>query len=41
MSLQVAIKHLDLQHQGCKQVLKEVVVMRNFKNPNIVTYLER
>ncbi|NWR05867.1 PAK3 kinase, partial [Paradoxornis webbianus] len=36
----VAIKHLHLQHQGCKGVLKEILVMREFKNPNIVTYLE-
>ncbi|NXR84725.1 PAK1 kinase, partial [Pycnonotus jocosus] len=36
----VAIKHLDLQHQGCKEVLKEIVVLRKYKNPNIVTYLE-
>ncbi|XP_058681859.1 serine/threonine-protein kinase PAK 3-like [Poecile atricapillus] len=36
----VAIKKLDLQHQGCKQVMKEILVMREMKNPNIVTYLE-
>ncbi|RMC22477.1 hypothetical protein DUI87_00791 [Hirundo rustica rustica] len=36
----VAIKHLDLQQQGCKDVLKEIMVMDKFKNPNIVTYLE-
>ncbi|NXR46600.1 PAK3 kinase, partial [Hippolais icterina] len=35
----VAIKHLDLQHQGCEEVLKEVLVMTEYKNPNIVTYL--
>ncbi|NXP65978.1 PAK3 kinase, partial [Chloropsis cyanopogon] len=36
----VAIKHLDLQHQGCKEVLREILVMSEFKNANIVTYLE-
>ncbi|NWY47575.1 PAK1 kinase, partial [Sylvia atricapilla] len=36
----VAAKHLDLQHQGCKEVLNEILVMREFKSPNIVTYLE-
>ncbi|NXC92333.1 PAK1 kinase, partial [Cercotrichas coryphoeus] len=36
----VAVKQIDLQHQGCKEVLKEIVVMRERKNPNIVTYLE-
>ncbi|NXD04285.1 PAK1 kinase, partial [Certhia familiaris] len=36
----VAVKQIDLRHQGCKQVLKEVQVMREKKNPNIVTYLE-
>uniref|UniRef100_A0A8C0U793 non-specific serine/threonine protein kinase n=1 Tax=Cyanistes caeruleus TaxID=156563 RepID=A0A8C0U793_CYACU len=37
----VAVKELDLQHQGCEDVLKEILVMREYKNPNIVTYLER
>uniref|UniRef100_A0A8C0U8X0 non-specific serine/threonine protein kinase n=1 Tax=Cyanistes caeruleus TaxID=156563 RepID=A0A8C0U8X0_CYACU len=36
----VAIKKLDLQQQGCEQVKKEILVMREMKNPNIVTYLE-
>ncbi|XP_072778437.1 serine/threonine-protein kinase PAK 3-like [Taeniopygia guttata] len=36
----VAIKVLDLQHQGCEDVLKEILVMDKYKNPNIVTYLE-
>ncbi|NXP98486.1 PAK3 kinase, partial [Vidua macroura] len=36
----VAIKKIDLQHQGCKKMLKEILVMREKKNPNIVTYLE-
>ncbi|NXA77419.1 PAK3 kinase, partial [Thryothorus ludovicianus] len=37
---QVAMKQLDLQHQGCENVLKEILAMRGMKNPNIVTYLE-
>ncbi|NXT11851.1 PAK1 kinase, partial [Prunella fulvescens] len=36
----VAVKQLNLQHQGCKKVLKEIMVVRENKNPNIVTYLE-
>ncbi|NXY38330.1 PAK1 kinase, partial [Pomatorhinus ruficollis] len=36
----VAIKHLDLQYQGCKEVLREILVMREFKNANIVNFLE-
>ncbi|XP_064259568.1 uncharacterized protein LOC135289689 isoform X2 [Passer domesticus] len=36
----VAVKQIDLQHQGCKKVLKEILVMREKKNPNIVSYLE-
>ncbi|XP_039946939.1 serine/threonine-protein kinase PAK 1-like [Hirundo rustica] len=36
----VAVKQLDLQQQGCKEVLKEVTVTRKYKNANIVTYLE-
>ncbi|XP_058681850.1 uncharacterized protein LOC131572618 [Poecile atricapillus] len=36
----VAVKELDLRHQGCEEVLKEILVMREYKNPNIVTYLE-
>ncbi|KAM7023646.1 serine/threonine-protein kinase PAK 1-like [Acridotheres tristis] len=36
----VAIKQIDLQHQGCEEVLKELLVIREKKNPNIVTYLE-
>ncbi|NXK67712.1 PAK1 kinase, partial [Sylvietta virens] len=35
----VAVKQLDLQHQGCKGVLKEIRVIHGLKNPNIVTYL--
>ncbi|XP_053860020.1 serine/threonine-protein kinase PAK 1-like [Vidua macroura] len=37
---EVAIKQLNLQHQGCEDVLKEILVMKEYKNPNIVTYLE-
>ncbi|XP_037981497.1 centrosome-associated protein CEP250-like [Motacilla alba alba] len=37
----VAIKEIDLQHQGCEEALKEILVMREKKNANIVTYLER
>ncbi|XP_039946944.1 serine/threonine-protein kinase PAK 3-like [Hirundo rustica] len=36
----VAVKQLDLQQQGCEEVLKEVTVTRKYKNANIVTYLE-
>ncbi|XP_059349041.1 serine/threonine-protein kinase PAK 3-like [Ammospiza nelsoni] len=36
----VAVKEIDLQHQRCKEVLKEILVMREMRNPNIVTYLE-
>ncbi|XP_059692952.1 serine/threonine-protein kinase PAK 3-like [Haemorhous mexicanus] len=36
----VAVKQLNLQHQGCEEVLKEILVMRENKNPNIVTYFE-
>ncbi|KAL9821922.1 uncharacterized protein GJ701_016824 isoform 3-T3 [Geothlypis trichas] len=36
----VAVKEIDLRHQGCEEVLKEILVMRETKNPNIVTYLE-
>ncbi|NXP59186.1 PAK3 kinase, partial [Chloropsis cyanopogon] len=36
----VAVKQIDLQDQGCEEVLKEILVMREKKNPNIVTYLE-
>ncbi|XP_032940478.1 serine/threonine-protein kinase PAK 1-like [Catharus ustulatus] len=36
----VAIKQIDLQHQGCEYVLRELLVMRAKKNPNIITYLE-
>ncbi|XP_023803984.1 serine/threonine-protein kinase PAK 1-like [Cyanistes caeruleus] len=36
----VAIKKLDLQQQGCEEMVKEILVMREMKNPNIVTYLE-
>ncbi|XP_053787452.1 serine/threonine-protein kinase PAK 3-like isoform X2 [Vidua chalybeata] len=36
----VAIKQINLQCQGCKDVLKEILVMKEYKNPNIVTYLE-
>ncbi|NXB43794.1 PAK3 kinase, partial [Leucopsar rothschildi] len=37
----VAVKQIDLQHQGCEQALRELLVIREKKNPNIVTYLER
>ncbi|XP_056371603.1 uncharacterized protein LOC130266321 [Oenanthe melanoleuca] len=36
----VAIKKIDLQQQGCEDALKEILVMREKKNPNIVAYLE-
>ncbi|XP_053860030.1 serine/threonine-protein kinase PAK 1-like [Vidua macroura] len=36
----VAVKQLNLQRQGCEDVLKEILVMKEYKNPNIVTYLE-
>ncbi|XP_053787447.1 uncharacterized protein LOC128781679 [Vidua chalybeata] len=36
----VAIKQINLQCQGCEDVLKEILVMKEYKNPNIVTYLE-
>ncbi|XP_053860084.1 serine/threonine-protein kinase PAK 2-like, partial [Vidua macroura] len=36
----VAVKQVNLQHQGCEDVLKEILVMKEYKNPNIVTYLE-
>ncbi|OWK60792.1 Serine/threonine-protein kinase PAK 3 [Lonchura striata] len=36
----VAIKEINVQHQGCEDVLKEILVMNEMKNPNIVTYLE-
>ncbi|XP_054145267.1 serine/threonine-protein kinase PAK 3-like [Melozone crissalis] len=36
----VAVKEINLQHQRCKEVLKEILVMREMRNPNIVTYLE-
>ncbi|XP_050843792.1 serine/threonine-protein kinase PAK 3-like [Serinus canaria] len=36
----VAIKKLNLQHQGCEEVLMEILVLRESKNPNIVTYFE-
>ncbi|NXI08312.1 PAK1 kinase, partial [Irena cyanogastra] len=36
----VAVKEMDLQLQGCEEVLKEILVMREMKNPNIVNYLE-
>ncbi|NXY40174.1 PAK3 kinase, partial [Pomatorhinus ruficollis] len=35
----VAIKQIHLQQQSSQELLKEVVVMRDKKNPNIVTYL--
>ncbi|NXB27903.1 PAK1 kinase, partial [Eulacestoma nigropectus] len=35
----VAIKQIDLQQQRCKEVFKEILVTREMKNPNIVTYL--
>ncbi|XP_054145278.1 serine/threonine-protein kinase 3-like [Melozone crissalis] len=37
---EVAVKEINLQHQRCKEVLKEILVMREMRNPNIVTYLE-
>ncbi|XP_053860071.1 serine/threonine-protein kinase PAK 2-like [Vidua macroura] len=36
----VAVKQVNLQRQGCEDVLKEILVMKEYKNPNIVTYLE-
>ncbi|XP_054374475.1 serine/threonine-protein kinase PAK 3-like [Molothrus ater] len=36
----VAVKQLNLQHQGCEEVVKEILVMRELRNPNIVTYFE-
>ncbi|XP_053787449.1 serine/threonine-protein kinase PAK 3-like isoform X2 [Vidua chalybeata] len=36
----VAVKQLNFQRQGCEDVLKEILVMKEYKNPNIVTYLE-
>ncbi|XP_053860013.1 serine/threonine-protein kinase PAK 3-like [Vidua macroura] len=36
----VAVKQVNLQQQGCEDVLKEILVMKEYKNPNIVTYLE-
>ncbi|NWW81092.1 PAK1 kinase, partial [Climacteris rufus] len=36
----VAIKRIPLQAQDSEDVLKEILVMRDKKNPNIVTYLE-
>ncbi|NWV91825.1 PAK3 kinase, partial [Machaerirhynchus nigripectus] len=35
----VAIKEIDIERQGCKGVLQEILVTREMKNPNIVTYL--
>ncbi|XP_064278795.1 rootletin-like [Passer domesticus] len=36
----VAVKELYLQHQGCEGILKEILLMRENKNANIVSYLE-
>ncbi|NXG25818.1 PAK1 kinase, partial [Grallaria varia] len=36
----VAIKKINLKKQSTKELLKEILVMRNKKNPNIVTYLD-
>ncbi|CAN8175231.1 unnamed protein product [Coccothraustes coccothraustes] len=36
----VAVKEIELQHQGCEGVLKEILLLREKRNPNIVTYLE-
>ncbi|NXA16631.1 PAK3 kinase, partial [Sapayoa aenigma] len=36
----VAIKKINLRRQSPKDVLKEILVMRDKKNANIVTYLE-
>ncbi|CAN8210818.1 unnamed protein product [Coccothraustes coccothraustes] len=36
----VAVKEIELQHQGCEEVLKEILLLREKRNPNIVTYLE-
>ncbi|XP_064278627.1 serine/threonine-protein kinase PAK 1-like [Passer domesticus] len=36
----VAVKELYLQHQGCEGVLKEILLMRENKNANIVSYLK-
>ncbi|XP_053860034.1 serine/threonine-protein kinase PAK 3-like [Vidua macroura] len=38
--MKVAVKQVNLQQQGCEDVLKEILVMKEYKNPNIVTYLE-
>ncbi|XP_063279481.1 serine/threonine-protein kinase PAK 3-like [Prinia subflava] len=37
---QVAIKELNLQHQGVEEVLKEILVLKEKRHPNIVTYLQ-
>ncbi|XP_037981749.1 serine/threonine-protein kinase PAK 3-like [Motacilla alba alba] len=36
----VAVKQLNLQHQGFEEVLNEILVMRENGSPNIVTYFE-
>ncbi|NXP21879.1 PAK1 kinase, partial [Scytalopus superciliaris] len=36
----VAIKKINLQQQSPKELLKEILVMRDQKNPNIVSYLD-
>ncbi|NXL14483.1 PAK3 kinase, partial [Setophaga kirtlandii] len=36
----VAVKQLNVQQQGCEDVLKEILVMQENRNPNIVTYFE-
>ncbi|NXY12675.1 PAK3 kinase, partial [Atrichornis clamosus] len=36
----VAIKKINLQQQKSKEVLNEVLIMRDKKNLNIVTYLD-
>ncbi|KAF2986806.1 hypothetical protein EK904_004767 [Melospiza melodia maxima] len=37
----VAVKQLNVQRQSCEEVLKEILIMGENKNPNIVTYFER
>ncbi|NXV08279.1 PAK3 kinase, partial [Cettia cetti] len=38
---QVAIKKMVLQEEMCKELaVNEIVVMRDNRNPNIVTYLD-